>query len=132
MGIFSRKSKPQVTETSSSLPSTNPHRSWKPNATRQALYAAMMRDGFFSTNVDRLLYGWETTGNSIDYYLMNELRSLRARSRSLIRSNPYGKRFIATVKSNVVGPSGVKLQAKSVMRDGTLDADANNAIEKGF
>jgi lambda family phage portal protein len=50
----------------------------------------------------------------------------------MVRANPYGKRFISTVKANVVGPHGVNIQARSLMRDGALDTLANDAIEKAF
>lgn len=92
--------------------------------------------GFFSADVGRLLQGWDTSSSSIDYYLRTELRELRARSRKMVRSNPYGKRFIATLKSNVIGPSGVSIQAQSMIyRRGegdVLDTAANDAIEKAF
>lgn len=89
--------------------------------------------GFFSTDVNRLLSGWDTTSNSIDYYLQTELKELRARSRKMVRANPYGKRFVAMIKSNVVGPNGISIQAQTTRyRKGEgliLDAPANDAIE---
>lgn len=91
--------------------------------------------GFFSGDVNRLLMGWETTSSSIDYYLRDELRELRSRSRKMVRANPYGKRFIAMVKSNVIGPNGVNVQVQSriMTREGEiLDTAANDAIEKAF
>lgn len=89
--------------------------------------------GFFSTDVNRLLNGWDTTSNSIDYYLQSELRELRARSRRMVRSNPYGKRFIAMIKSNVIGPSGINIQSQvTVQRSSELDTAANDAIEASF
>jgi len=92
--------------------------------------------GFTSSDVNRVLMGWETTSNSIDYYLQTELQELRARSRKMVRANPYGKRFIAMIKSNVVGPTGVAMQAQStIFRTGSglvLDAAANDAIEAEF
>ncbi|MCB0249845.1 MAG: phage portal protein [Anaerolineae bacterium] len=89
--------------------------------------------GFFSNDVQRLLSGWDTSSSSIDYYLQSELRELRARSRKMVRANPYGKRFIATIKSNVVGPNGVSIQAQTTRsRKGDLDVPANDAIEAAF
>lgn len=88
--------------------------------------------GFNSGNVDRLLAGWDTTSNTIDFYLQGELRELRARSRKMVRMNPYGKRFIGAIKSNVIGPAGVNVQARSLNRTGQLDSLANDAIEKAF
>lgn len=94
------------------------------------------RHGFFSGSVDRLLYGWDTASSSIDFYIGDQLPPLRARSREMVRSNPYGKRFIASMKSNVAGHSGVVLQAQTtIFRAGqgeTLDDAANQAIESAF
>lgn len=104
------------------LTSSNPH-----------LNPRVRSAGFFSADVGRLLTGWDTISNTIDYYLADELRQMRARSRRMVRMNPYGKRFISMMKSNVVGPNGVTVQAHSVRRksDGTfeLDTAANEAIE---
>lgn len=92
--------------------------------------------GFYSGDIGRLLQGWESTSSSIDQYLYEELRSLRSRSRKMVRSNPYGKRFVAMVKSNVVGPNGVNIQCQSRrFRPGfgeLLDTPANDAIEAAF
>ncbi len=88
--------------------------------------------GFSSNDVGRLLSGWDTASSSIDYYLGTELTQLRARSRKMVRANPYGKRFIAMIKSNVVGPSGVAVQSQVTRSNGALDTPANDAIEIAF
>ena len=88
--------------------------------------------GFSSNDVGRLLSGWDTASSSIDYYLCSELTQLRARSRKMVRANPYGKRFIAMIKSNVVGPSGVAVQSQVTRSSGALDTPANDAIEAAF
>jgi lambda family phage portal protein len=92
--------------------------------------------GFFSSDVNRLLQGWDTSSSSIDHYLQSELRPLRSRSRKMVRANPYGKRFIVTIKSNVVGPNGVTIQSQSTrVKPGVgevLDTPANDAIEAAF
>ena len=92
--------------------------------------------GFGSTDTARLLSGWETTSNSIDYYLRSEIRQLRARSRKMVRMNPYGKRFISTMKTNIVGPNGITIQSQAMrFKAGEgmiLDTPANDAIELSF
>lgn len=112
MGLFNRRKKPEKRQFA-----PNPH--------------IGQRSGFFSGEVDRLLAGWTTQSNSIDYYLQQDLRSMRARSRELVRRNPYGKRFVSTIKVNIVGPVGVAIQAQS-RRGQQLDTVANDAIEAAF
>lgn len=122
MGWFSKK--PAVVRKEPTMLAPNPHRNPR---VRSA--------GFFSSESSRFLSGWETTSNSIDHYLESELTELRARSRKMVRSNPYGKKFIATLKSNVIGPTGVNIQAQTMRFTGgsmQLDTPANDAIEAAF
>jgi lambda family phage portal protein len=87
--------------------------------------------GFFSTDTDRLLSGWDTSSKHIDEYLDAELEKLRARSRRMIRNNPFGKKFVSTLRSNVIGPVGVQVQAQT-LRGQNLDSAANEALEQAF
>lgn len=89
------------------------------------------RSAYTSDNVGRFLQGWETQTATIDYYLKHELGVLRARSREMVRQNPYGKRFVTTVKSNVIGPQGVVVQAQTIYNR-QPDQAANAALEKAF
>lgn len=121
MGLFSRKK------------TTPPKRRFAPNP---HMNPNVRSSGFFSGDVGRLLGGWETSSNSIDYYLQQELRQLRARSRRMVRMNPYGKRFVGMMKSNIIGPSGITIQAQTTrFKRGeglVLDTPANDAIEAAF
>lgn len=110
-----------IARTMERITAQNPHRN-----------PAVRSAGFSSGDIARLLNGWETTSNTIDYYLRGELRALRARSRAMVRQNPYGKRFISAIKSNVVGPNGVTVQAQTKRSNGELDTAANDAIEAAF
>lgn len=130
MGLFSRR-KPVKVETRTVSP--NPYRHWRPSTpATEAAYQSVVRSGFTSGDVQRLLYGWDSSSQTIDYYLRTELREMRARSRRMVRSNPYGKRFISTIKANVIGPQGVQVQARSLRLDGSLDTPANDAIEAAW
>lgn len=104
------------------LQQANPHASGR---------VVVRSSGFFSADSGRLLAGWDTQSQNIDHYLSQELASLRARSRRMVRMNPFGKRFIATMKTNIVGPDGVIVQANT-MRNGNLDTAANEALEAAF
>ncbi len=93
------------------------------------------RRSFYSTNVDQMLNGWTSQSHSIDLYLASELVTLRARARELVRQNPYAKRFVTAIKSNIVGAEGVTIQAQSTrLVNGLpeLDTLANTAIETAF
>ena len=61
----------------------------------------------------RLLGDWRATNTSMNSDLYRGLDKLRARSRDLCNNNDYAKRFIAMVKANVVGGTGVQLQSRS-------------------
>jgi len=112
----------------------NPYRHWAPKTPERVenYLAIAVRGGFESTTASRLLHGWDTASQTIDYYLGQELRPMRARSRAMVRQNPYGKRFLSTIKANVVGPQGVQVQARSLRLNGDLDTPANDAIEASW
>lgn len=61
--------------------------------------------------VNRLTASWATTNLSADKILNVQLPTLRARSRDLERNNVYYRRYLNLLVQNVVGHSGVKLQA---------------------
>ena len=98
---------------------------------RKAEYLSK-KSGFFSSIEGRVFSGWDTSSNSIDYYLKEDLTKLRARSRALVRKNTYGKRFIDVMKSNIVGPNGIQDNAQRMMANGKPDSRSNTAVEKAF
>lgn len=130
MGWFTRKKAQEVTRESREI-APNPYRDWAPK-NPQTYLAVAIRSGFMSESVNRLLHGWDTASQTIDFYFNQELRAMRARSREMVRRNPYGKRFILTIKANVVGPKGVQLQSRSLRLNGDLDTPANDAIERAW
>lgn len=87
---------------------------------------------------DRLTASWTTTVVSVHDVTQKNLRVLRARSREQYRNNDFASRFVQLVKSNVVGPNGVTIQATVenspafAAQYGPLDTAANDAIEAGF
>jgi len=87
------------------------------------------KKGFEAAQATRLLASWSRDSQSMNAQLKMELRPLRARSRDLCNNNDYAKGFLTEVKSNVIGPKGVRLQARAKNNDGTLDKQDNAAIE---
>lgn len=124
MGMFDRfksKSAPAAVK----KVSKNPWLGMAPNHQRS----------FGGANVSRLLDGWLTDSSAINAYLADALPALRARSRELVRNNPYAKRYSTVMKSNIVGPTGITVQAASTWYNNgeeVLDTKANDAIEKAF
>lgn len=62
-------------------------------------------------SVGRRTEGWKATNASPEMEIAAALPRLRARSRDLVRNEPYAKRALAAVKNNVIGPG---IMAKAV------------------
>jgi len=77
------------------------------------------------------LYSWATSNLSANAEISANLAVLRARSRDLARNNPYAKKFLRMVKTNIVG-KGVKLQNRAKFKNGSLDKRSNDLIEEAF
>lgn len=87
---------------------------------------------YSAAKVDRLTYDWITSDLSMDSELRRSLKKMRARSRELERNDDYVRNFLNQAATNVVGPSGFKLQMQIKNADGTPDKFANDVIEKAF
>lgn len=125
MGIFNVFRRRQPETRSTSAVSKNPHIGRTPGQVRS----------FGAAGVSRLLDGWLTDSSSINAYLADSLPAMRARSRDLVRNNPYAKRYSTVMKSNIVGPNGIIVQAASTWHNNgevSLDTKANDAIELAF
>lgn len=69
---------------------------------------------------------------SEDQEIKSNVMRLRAHSRDLTRNNPYMRRFIKLCGHQVVGATGVTLQANIRMADGTPKTAANDAVEAAW
>ena len=90
------------------------------------------RSGYEAAKNNDLTFTWNTESSSVDYLIEANLPQLRTRSREQVRNNDYSKRFLSLIKSNVVGPNGFVLQAKTTDTNGEQDNKANDAIELAF
>jgi lambda family phage portal protein len=88
--------------------------------------------GFKAAASDRLQASWNPGGQSIDASIRLALRKTRIRSRDLFQNNESAKHFCRLLKNNVVGPAGIRLQARCVTTRGKVDRYANSQIEKGW
>lgn len=91
-----------------------------------------MRRDFAAGSSGRLLANWNAQNISLNADLYRNLDKLRARSRDLCKNNDYAKRFLGMVAANVVGGTGVGLQARIYDSPKVPDAGANSAVERAF
>jgi len=86
---------------------------------------------YAAAETDRLMASFSGTSLSANEALKRSLRRVRARARQLAEDNDYARKYLALVKTNVIGSSGISLQAR-VELDGEPDAAANAAIESAW
>lgn len=109
--------------------SGNPFPETAPNITRDRRHA---RRNYAGSSLDRLTADFLGVNLSADQTLRNSLDRLRGRSRQLVMDNDYAKKFVAMVKSNVIGSNGIRLQARARRDDGSLDTADNSLLEGAF
>ena len=91
------------------------------------------RGGFQGAVFNRLTSDWiKASLRSANMDLRGDLRTLRARSRDSVRNTSLGVRFHQLVRENVVGPHGIRLQAKNAFQNGKPYETANTEIEGGW
>tara|TARA_R110000824_G_scaffold82503_3_gene206797 strand:+ start:1822 stop:3288 length:1467 start_codon:yes stop_codon:yes gene_type:complete len=93
---------------------------------------AARRRSYAAANTGRLFADFVSTTRSSDSETRPAIKILRNRSRDLARNDEYVRRYLGLLKTNVVGPTGVNLQAKARNIDGTLDAPGNKIVENAW
>lgn len=78
----------------------------------------------------RLTSDWQSSNSSADSELVTSLTKLRSRSRQLVRDSSYAKRAKVLVVNNVIGWSGIGLQAQVKTNGGVLIDRVNDDIEE--
>jgi len=87
---------------------------------------------FEAAQLDRLTSNWISTEASLNEELRTDLNKLRARGRQLVNNNDYARKFRGMVENNIIGPNGIKLQARVENAPGKPDTLANFAIEAAW
>jgi len=87
---------------------------------------------FHAARVDHTTANWLTLESSINQELQSDLDRLRTRGRDLRHNNDYAAKFCRMCGDNIIGPSGIRLQAKVIDQGGKQDRGANNAIEAAW
>jgi lambda family phage portal protein len=77
-------------------------------------------------------HNWNVTPEEIDKDIRYSLADLRTVSRDLEQNNDYIKRYLNLLKTHIVGPKGVTLQASFKKPNGELDEEVNGTIEREF
>jgi len=90
------------------------------------------RRSYAGINTGRLFADFNTMTRSSDSELKPALRVLRNRCRELARNDEYVRRYLSLLKTNVIGPHGVNVQAKARNADGSLDGPGNKIVENAW
>lgn len=94
------------------------------------------RRSFDAGVAGRLTAAWTASRLHINRILRGNLLVMRGRARDLARNDPFVRKFLQMVETNVVGPKGIGLQVRTVWTnaDGSTrpDAAANGLIETGW
>ncbi len=87
---------------------------------------------FKAADSGRLQASWNPSAHSPDSAVRMGLSKMRRRSRQQFYDNEYAKHFYRLLKSNIVGPTGIRFQSKVKDADGSMDREANRMIEDAF
>lgn len=92
------------------------------------------RSAFAGGFNSRLTSDWIFAGRrSAKQDTLTDMRVVRDRAREMVRNSPLMARFVQMVAENVVGPYGIRLQAKNMKKDGSaLFDEANDQIEAAW
>lgn len=88
--------------------------------------------GYAAARVSRITSDWRTFLTSADEEIFQDLRSLRARSRSLLRDDDYFKQYIRKLKNNVIGHMGMtmKVEAQLTVLPSEVGTHGNSQVKK--
>ncbi|WP_294964523.1 phage portal protein [Sulfurimonas sp.] len=99
---------------------------------KRAKAPVRQKKSFSAANTGNLYASWIPSNNTADVDIKRDLKSIRNRSRELMRNDDYAKKFKRMIKSNVVGSQGIKLQNQAKDTNGNLDKKANKTIETAY
>lgn len=109
-------------------------REWNAQRSAQKALLAKATTGkraYAGAAINRLSGDWTALNTSADSEIITSLRTLRARSRELLRDNEYAKAAVRIIKNNVIG-TGVGMQAQVKTAGGSLLTKVNDGIEDGW
>jgi len=92
----------------------------------------IQRRNYHAASTSRLFADFTSSNRSADSELRYDLVLMRNRSRELARNDVYVKRYLALLKTNVVGDQGMTLQVKARNSDNSMDVIGNGIIEQAW
>lgn len=81
---------------------------------------------------DNTTASWSAIPETADSIIIRNWEPLVARSRAMALDNDYMKSFLRMCRQNIVGATGIALQAQAMDRNGQADKGANDAIETAW
>jgi len=84
------------------------------------------------TDSFNVFWDWIKSPTTVDKDLRRNLARQRAEARTLAIGNPVVRQYLTLLKVNVIGPRGMKHQARVRLSDGTLDKSRNDRIEAAW
>lgn len=120
MGFFRSRKKPEAAKP-------------EPKKTQKRLKLPKNQRNFAAAMNNRLNASWSSQSQGPDQVILNNLTSLRARSRDQAFNNDYARKFLSMVQNNVIGQKGIVIQSKVLDENGDApDLKAQKAIEDAF
>ena len=91
-----------------------------------------VKNGYAAGTEQPYIISWTRYKESSDEIIDRYYQKLVARSCEQCQNNPYAVKYLELLNSNVIGPMGMKLQAKARDTNGQLDIQANEALESAW
>lgn len=104
----------------------------EPDATAGRREPTVGRRGFKMAGKDRLTKSWtgRSTNADANQTIYGDHETLRQRAREQSINTSLMKRFYRLLRQNVIGPYGIRLQSKALLKDGTPDRIVRRLVEK--
>ena len=128
--LFSKRHSGQVKQFEKRETRNNPEN--RPRRSRSRYVPSKSKRFGLDAQGESVVSRWQTYSTPARLFIARNQRKLVARSRDIIMNNDYGMSFMRMVKQNVVGENGIRFQASARTKDGTLDTEVNEAVEKAW
>jgi len=79
-----------------------------------------------------LLMDWIVGGLTANQELRGDLRLLRNRARDLAKNEATTRQYLRLLRNNVIGPTGIKMQARCRYSNGNLKKPLNDQLEMAW